>query len=125
MPAFEMSTFADQVLHDLAPLTLLPDHAGAFQARVAQRLEAAGWAVEAEVCVSLPGSARRGRVDLVASQCACRVAIECDRLSPRDKSIRKLLAMSVDVRLVLLRRRLPIELLPSGVLVVGLEVEQW
>lgn len=78
--------------------------AAEFQRQVAQVFEAAGWRADWERPVADRGDGRQGRVDLhLRSPRGVVVAIELDRLSPRQKSITKLLEASADFRLVLLR----------------------
>lgn len=100
----------------------LPDKAGPFHRAVAGRLEAAGFAVCREVVTPKPGQRRAGRVDLRASCGAYSIGIECDRRTPRKKSIEKLLAMQCDDRLILLRGKSP-QRMQDGVHVLGMDVE--
>lgn len=68
-------------------------------------LSDAGWRVLVEQRVMSRGDGRSGRVDVIATRGAEVVAIECDRLTPRAKSIHKLRHVSATGRLVLLRGR--------------------
>lgn len=81
----------------------LPDEAKAFHDAVETRLQRAGWSVFRECPVRVPGVQRRGRIDLLAIRGGQGVAIECDRLTPRQKSLAKLRASTADHRVVLLR----------------------
>lgn len=116
-----MAVSASRVLHGIGRRPL-PDDARGFQEAVAARLRASGWTVRSEVPVSSRGDGRRGRVDLVAERDGEVVAIECDRLSPREKSLAKLRAMVADARLVLLRTPRGVADV-DGIAVVGVEVE--
>jgi Holliday junction resolvase len=66
------------------------DSAADYANDLRARLVAAGYDVTGEVPVTDRGDGRRGRVDLVATRGGETVAIECDRLSPRRKSVVKL-----------------------------------
>ena len=98
----------------------LPNRTQAFQHAVAGRLVVAGWSVQLEV--PQPTGTRNGRIDIVAERNGARVAIECDRQSPRRKSICKLLAHACDARLVLLRGDDEPMRVVDGVAVLGLPV---
>jgi hypothetical protein len=69
---------------------------------VEQMLFRIGFECEREVPVKLSDT-RGGAVDLVARKGGLRIALELDMQAPRVKSLRKLRAIDVDLRVVLLR----------------------
>lgn len=113
-------------LRELRRLPALPDRASQFHDAVDRCLSAAGLTVEREVFVGLPGR-ERSRVDLLARRGDDYLAIECDRRSPRAKSLAKLHRCFAAGRLLLLRWRPAHDLWwdgpHRGVHVLSLEVQ--
>lgn len=112
-----------ELRNTLAACGRLPDRASQFQEAIQEALEGAGWAVRREVDVPAMrlGNGRCGRVDLVGERAGVRIAIELDRRSPRQKSLRKL-ALIDATRVVIVRRQQPINLV-DGIWSFGLEVQ--
>jgi hypothetical protein len=80
------------------------DRAAPFHNQVMEVLDRCGWSCESEYQLEPePLSGRRGKIDIVATKDKIVLAIECDRRTPRRKSIAKLTRMNADVSMVLLR----------------------
>lgn len=99
--AYTRGTVQDDVAHALTSAHGVS--ASDFCLSLAQSLSELGYEVIREVKVGERGDGRTGRVDIVASRDGLRVAIECDRKTPRMKSIVKLGRVAADVRLVVCR----------------------
>lgn len=99
--AYTRGTVPDDVAHALTSAHGVS--ASDFCLSLAQSLSELGYEVIREVKVGERGDGRTGRVDIVASRDGLRVAIECDRKTPRMKSIVKLGRVAADVRLVVCR----------------------
>lgn len=67
--------------------------ASTFHKQTAEMLLSLGFDVKSEVPVPNRGDGRKGRVDLVALREATVLVVECDCISAREKSIRKVLAL--------------------------------
>jgi hypothetical protein len=110
-----------RVVSAIRSLAPYPDQAAAFHHRAEQAIKRWGWPVKREVRVALDRAGRGGRVDLVALVGSRVVAIECDRITPRIKSLQKLRKLDCDARLILLRGELPMTLI-RNVAVLGVAV---
>ena len=78
--------------------------AGEFQTQVEGLLSGLGLSVRREVRVEDRGDGRPGKLDLVADGHGLKIALELDRLEPREKSLWKLRRFD-GVRVVVLRER--------------------
>ena len=98
----------DQALSEIADVAgsapRLPD-ANLQHRTISAALTKAGWDVHTEITVAYHDGVypRNGRIDIEATKDGITAAIEIDRRQPRTRSVLKLRAMVVDVRLVLLR----------------------
>ncbi len=92
--------------------------AGLWQAAVGKALADAGYYLEFEQPVEDRGDGKSGFVDIVAEKHHQVVAIELDRVSPRQKSFDKLKNILVDGRIVGLREGKWRGQAPSGIRVV-------
>lgn len=81
----------------------LPDNAKAVHQAIGNALKRKGMDVQWEVTVEDRGDGYRGRIDLVATWKGSSIGIEIDRLSPREKSIFKLLGSGCHGKVVVLR----------------------
>lgn len=79
-----------------------PDNARQAQEAVRDWLQARGWLCELEYEVPNRGDGRIGRIDIMATKNNCRLGIEVDWQSPREKSIYKLMHEDCK-KLILLR----------------------
>jgi len=77
--------------------------AGDFLTVIQRKLERAGFETKRELLVFDRGDGSVGRIDIVAKRGEELLAIECDRATPREKSLNKLTAYDATRRLVVLR----------------------
>lgn len=81
----------------------VPDDAKTTHALVSSTLSELGFDVKNEYPVPDRGDGRNGRIDVFAEKNGYRLAIEIDRLSPRQKSVIKLKSLDDCDRIILLR----------------------
>lgn len=82
---------------------IVPDNAKQAHDLVIERLENRGYLCEREYTVKDRGDGRVGRIDVLARKEAHILAIEIDRLTPRDKSVFKLRQVPNAEKIILLR----------------------
>lgn len=78
-------------------------NAAAFHRTVVALLEDIGFSCNVEVPVPDRGDGRSGNIDVVAIRDGVTIALELDRVSPREKSLFKLQNFPCDARFVALR----------------------
>lgn len=81
----------------------VPDNAKQAHEAVIERLESYGYVCEREYAVKNRGDGKAGRIDILARNETHIMAIEIDRLTPRDKSVFKLRQVPNAERIILLR----------------------
>ena len=94
------------------------DSSGPLHDAAIRTLSALGFACEREHPVASRGDSRPGRIDVFASRGEERIAIELDRLTPREKSLVKLSQVDA-VRVVVLREAEKAIYQRDGVWIVG------
>jgi hypothetical protein len=101
----------------------VPDDAKAAHDKITEWLGNLGYDCHKEIWVDDRGDGRRGRIDIVASNNAHTLAIEIDRLTPREKSVFKLKQVNGVIRIILLRGTSEKQSIPEIQAVLGIPLE--
>lgn len=95
-------------IQQIAQSVQFNDCAHCIHINLMEKLALAGYGTMREVEAYYQGvkGIKRGRIDIMAFRDGFKIGIEVDNCTPRPRSIKKLLGMTLDYRFVVLRRRI-------------------